>query len=116
MKIRYPTGNIFSWRIEEKRRLFTERGHTCERCGLQMATDLDEGIVTRGNMRGFSQDQKRLAFASCNLFLLCADCNRNQAHQREWAFGQSCRRYGENKIREWYASLGLKAPELRFMP
>ena len=115
MQIRYPKGAIGRWRMEEKRRLLHERGPLCERCGAR-AQDLDEGIVTRGDMRGFSKDQKRIAFASANLFLLCADCNRNQAHQRKWAFEQSCKRYGEQAVREWYGSLELKAPDWRFMP
>ena len=115
-EIRYPEGNLIIWRSAEKGRLFSERGHTCERCGLQIATDLDEGIVPRCDMRGFSVEQRRLAFASCNLFLLCARCNREEAHQREWAFGQACRRYGEQAVREWYGSLGLRAPDLRFVP
>jgi len=102
--------------MEEKARLWTERGSLCERCRVQLATDLDEGIVPRCDMMGFSKGQKRIAFASCNLFLLCADCNRNQAHQREWAFEQSCQRYGEDKVRQWYSSLELKAPDWRFMP
>ena len=114
--IRYPSGNITAWRIKEKGRLFVERGYTCERCGLNIATDLDEGIVPRCDMRGFSKGQRQKAFASCNLFLLCARCNREEAHQREWAFEQSCKRYGEDKVRQWYSSLELKAPDWRFMP
>ena len=104
------------WRMDEKQRLFRERGTICERCRMQPAQDLDEGCVPRCDMRGFSLEQRRIAFSSANLFLLCVDCNRNQAHQREWAFEQSCSRYGEQAVREWYGSLDLKAPDRRFMP
>lgn len=56
------------------------------------------------------------AFASCNLFLLCARCNREEAHQREWAFRTACDRYGEGAVRAWYASLELRASRYEFMP
>ena len=128
MKIRYPPPALKGqsrqewehialrgWRMEEKRRLIAERGWRCERCGAA-ATDLDEGILPRCDMRGLSLEQRRLAFCSINCFLLCARCNREEAHQRGWAFGQACQRYGEQRVREWYGSLGLRAPDLRFMP
>jgi len=104
------------WRMEQKRRLMLVRGGLCERgCG-RVAQDLDEGIIPRSSMMGLSLEKRRLAFASCNLFLLCARCNREEAHQVEWAFEQACNRYGEKTIREWYASIGLKAPRHQFMP
>lgn len=109
--IEYPPSisELNRWRMETKRRLFAQRGWMCERgCGRR-ATDLDEGIVTRGDMRGFSDEQKILAFATCNLFLLCAKCNQTR-HYRELAWEISCDRYGEKEVREWYASLNLKAP------
>ena len=128
MKIRYPPPALKGqsrqewervalrgWRMEEKRKLIAERGWRCERCGAA-ATDLDEGILPRCDMRGFSLEQRRLAFCSINCFLLCAKCNREEAHRREWAFGQACSRYGEQRVREWYGSLNLRAPDLRFMP
>ena len=102
--------------MAEKERLLRERGTICERCRMQPATDLDEGIIPRCDQRGLSLEQRRIAFASCGLFLLCAKCNREEAHQREWAFGQACQRYGEQEVRAWYASLQLKVPDLRFMP
>ena len=104
------------WRQEEKQRLYRERGTICARCKSAQAIDLDEGIIPRSSMRGFSLEQRRLAFCSINCFLLCAKCNREEAHQREWAFGQACSRYGEQAVREWYGSLNLRAPDLRFMP
>ena len=129
MKIRYPPEPaegqsrqewerwlLNPWRQEEKGRLMRERGYACERCGDDRAIDLDEGIIPRCDMRGFSLEQRRIAFASCGLFLLCAHCNREEAHQREWAFEQACQRYGEQAVREWYSQLNLKAPDLRFIP
>ena len=123
MQIRYPPGPLEGesrlewerralnpWRMEEKARLWTERGSLCERCEIRLATDLDEGIIPRCDMRGFSLVQRQIAFASCNLFLLCAQCNREEAHQREWAIVTSAQRYGAEAVLEWYASLELKAP------
>lgn len=103
------------WRMEVKEQLFLERGCMCERCG-GAASDLDEGCVTRGDMRGLSAEQKRIAFASVNLFILCAECNRYRAHQRDWAFWQASKRYGENVVRDWYLSIGLKVPRVDFLP
>jgi hypothetical protein len=121
MEIRYPPEGcteqeLRAWRMDEKRRLLAERGWNCQRCGARAATDLDEGIVPKSSMRGLSLEQKRIAFGSPNLFLLCSRCNREEAHQQEWAFGQSCYRYGEDTVRDWYASIGFKTPEQRFMP
>lgn len=112
----YPSGSIGPWRMDMKLKLFTKRGWRCERPGCpNRAEHLDEGIVTKGDMRGFSSWQKALAFCECNLFLLCADCNVNKAHMREWAFGQSCERYGEERVRAWYRALNLKAPKRGFL-
>ena len=97
------------WRMEEKRRLVYERGWACERCGAKME-HLDECLVTRGNARGFPLWKYRLVFASCNLALLCADCNVNQAHDRDGAWARACQRYGRAAVVGWYASLQLKAP------
>jgi len=74
------------------------------------AVDLDECLVTRGDMRGLDLEQRRLAFASCNLALLCARHNREEAHDRDGAWARACERYGEDAVRKWYAGLGLKAP------
>ena len=115
-RIEYERRALNRWRMAEKERLLRERGTICERCRMQPATDLDEGIIPRCDQRGLSLEQRRIAFASCGLFLLCAKCNREEAHQREWAFEQACQRYGEQKVRAWYASLQLKVPDLRFMP
>ena len=103
------------WRQEEKGRLVRERGYACERCGDDRAIDLDEGIVPRCDMGGLSLEQRRLAFGSPNLFLLCAHCNREEAHQREWAFEQACKRYGEQAVREWYFQLNLKVPRREWL-
>jgi hypothetical protein len=98
------------WRMEMKRKLLAERGRMCERgCG-NPAQDLDEGLLTRGDMRGLSLEKRRLAFGEPNLFLLCRQCNRHEAHDREGAFLRACQRYGEETVRAWYASLELKAP------
>ena len=105
------------WRMEEKARLLRERGPMCERPGCTtVAIDLDEGIIPRCDMRGLPLWKRRLAFGTCNLFLLCARCNREEAHQVEWAFERACQRYGEQRVRAWYASLELRAPDFRFMP
>jgi hypothetical protein len=127
MEIRYPPellpdeqprewdARLRAWRMDEKGCLLGERGWNCQRCGGR-AEQLDEGIVTRGDMRGLSLKQRRLAFASCNLFLLCADCNVNHAHDREGAWARACARYGEDAVREWYGSLGLRAPRGEWLP
>lgn len=127
MKIRYPPepfegesrasweGKLRRWRMQEKRRLFVERGSLCERgCG-NVATDLDEAVITRGDMRGFSLAQKRIAFASCNLELACMSCNRESAHDRDGAWERACTKYGRENIVAWYQSLALKSPRLDWM-
>lgn len=105
---------LYPWRMKIKQDLFRLNG-LCERCGAP-AIDLDEGIVPRSAMRGFPLQTRRLAFASCNLFLLCARCNREEAHQETWAFARACSKYGEDAVRQWYASLNLKVPRYEFMP
>jgi hypothetical protein len=97
------------WRMAEKARLLAERGPMCERCG-ERAQDLDECCVTRGDMRGLNLGKRRLAFASCNLALLCARCNRESAHDRDGAWERNCGIYGKERMQEWYESLGLRAP------
>jgi hypothetical protein len=104
------------WRLEMKRKLLLERGPMCERgCGRR-AQDLDEAVVPRCDMGGLSLDQRRLAFCEVNLALLCAECNRNEAHDREGAWARACQRHGEAAVRAWYAGLGLKAPRREWMP
>ena len=102
------------WRQEEKRRLLSERGRLCERCGERVAIDLDETILPRCDMGGLSLAQRRLAFASVNLTLSCVTCNRHHAHDRAGAWKRACKLYGEDVVREWYRSLGLKAPRHDF--
>ena len=100
-----------AWRMEEKRLLLRERGWTCEREGCQARVEhLDEAIVTRRDAMGLPLWKYRLIFASCGLALLCADCNVNQAHDRDGAWARACRRYGREAVVGWYASLQLKAP------
>jgi len=108
-RVEWEKVHLNPWRNEMKRRLLAERGTACERCG-QPAWDLDEGIVPRADMRGFSLEQRRLAFGEVNLFLLCGRCNRESAHDRDGAWARACARYGEKAVREWYAGLGLRAP------
>jgi hypothetical protein len=100
----------------EKLALLAERGWTCQRegCGAQ-AQDLDEAILTRGDMRGFSWEQRRLAFCSINLELVCARHNREEAQDREGAWARACERYGEEKMRAWYRSMGLRAPRREWL-
>jgi len=113
-RIEWERRALNPWRMEMKRKLFARRGPTCERCGERRAIDLDEGIVPRCDMRGLSVKQRRIAFGSCNLFLLCEKCNRESAHDREAAFRRACGRFGEREVRAWYAGIGLKAPDWRF--
>jgi len=104
------------WRNEIKLELWRQRP-ACERDGCQRSScDLDEGVVTKGDMRGFSVEQRRIAFAECNLFMLCQTCNRERAHQRDRAFEKSCDRYGEDVVRGWYDSLQLRAPRIEWLP
>jgi len=88
----------------------------CEREGCdRVAEDLDEPIITRGDMRGLSLQQRRLAFSTANMEIACSICNRESAHDREAAFRRACERFGEREVRAWYAGIGLKAPDRRFM-
>ena len=117
MQIRYPTGNITAWRMREKARLIDERGWTCERPGCNnRIEDLDEAIVTRKNMMGLSLEQKRIAYCTINLELVCARHNREGAQDREGAWQRAVERYGLETCQQWYASIGFKSPEKRFMP
>lgn len=105
------------WRMEIKRALLVQRGWRCERCGSGVPPfDLDEGIIPRADMRGLDLEQRRMAFAEVNLFVICANCNRYEAHDRDGSFARACARYGEDAVREWYASLGLRAPRVDWLP
>jgi ribosomal protein L37AE/L43A len=107
---------VAPWRMEMKRKLLARRGWRCERCGQQGGVlDLDEALVTRGDMRGLSLEQRRLSFGEVNLAIVCADCNRTR-HDREGAWARACGRYGEDVVRAWYASLRLRAPRAEWMP
>lgn len=116
-RLEYHRRVLNAWRMQEKAILLLERGNICEREGCSSpVSDLDEGVLPRSSMLGLPLWKRRLAFASCGLFLLCAKCNREEAHQIEWAFNRACDRYGEQRVREWYFSLELKAPYHQFMP
>lgn len=112
----YHARELNRWRMEEKRRLATERGWTCEREGCEARMEhLDECLVTKGDARGLSIEQYRLVFASCNLALLCARHNVEEAHDRDGAWARAVARYGRERVVAWYASLGLKAPRRDWM-
>jgi len=114
-RINWERRALNPWRNQMKAWLFVERGPMCEREGCHnRATQLDEAIVPRCDMRGFSPDQRRIAFGEINLALLCADCNCNQAHDRTGAFERACQRYGRETVTDWYHSLNLRAPDRRF--
>ena len=116
-RLQWERDRLNPWRMEIKRLLLDERGWRCERCGVTgTVLDLDEGILPRCDMRGLSLEQRRLAFCEVQLFLLCPRCNRESAHDRDGAFERACARYGDQVVREWYVSLGLRAPDLRFVP
>jgi hypothetical protein len=113
----WETWALRPWRMDVKMALLAQRGWKCERCGSTVRPfDLDEGIVPRCDMGGLSLDQRRMAFAEVNLFIVCARCNRYEAHDRDGAFRRACTRYGESVVRSWYASLGLKAPRADWLP
>ena len=102
------------WRMEMKRKLLVTRGNLCERgCG-RMATDLDEPIVPRADMRGLSLEQRRLAFSTANMELACSRCNRESPHDRAGAWERACKRFGLDTMIDWYASLGLRVIDRRF--
>ena len=104
------------WRQCEKARLAAERKTTiCERCGQRPFIDLDESVIPRCDMGGFSLEQRRIAFGSPNLTLACMRCNREEAHDREGAWDRACERYGRERVVAWYVSLGLKAPRADWM-
>jgi len=105
------------WRNEIKRHLLAERGWACEREGCERpAEHLDEAIIPRCDMRGLSVEQRWLAFCEVNLAVLCAECNTASAHDRDGAWDRACSRYGEQTMKTWYASLGLKAPRKDWVP
>lgn len=136
MKIRYPPSVLSGesraawekralrpWRMEIKIKLLNERGWKCERCSKKFTPSditstihLDETIIPRCDMRGLSVQKRRLAFCEINLTLSCQNCNCNHGHDRRGAFKRACQLYGESIVRDWYDSLGLKAPIYEFMP
>lgn len=67
-------------------------------------------------MRGFSLEQRRIAFATCNLELVCARHNVEEAQDRDGAWLRMCQRYGREVMESWYTSLELKAPRHDWMP
>lgn len=80
------------------------------------ANDLHEGIVWRGEAQGFDKRTRKKVFAECNSFALCRDCHLSPP-PREWFFERACNRYGEDVVRDWYASFGWKVPPRpEFMP
>ena len=115
-RIEWERRALRPWRMEEKARLLRKRGYRCERCEKRPVSDLDESIVPRCDMMGLSLEQRRLAFGTPNLTLSCQVCNRERAHDQAGAFERACQRYGEQRVREWYASLCLRAPRHEFLP
>lgn len=107
--------DICNWRNDLTYHLTWEvREPKCESCGkdYQSGTffDLHEGIVTRGDVQGWSKRRRGLIFCEVNCFLLCRACHTNwgEVFPREKAWELSCERYGEEVMREWYEGLPWK--------
>jgi hypothetical protein len=112
----YTRSKIGLWRGK----LFAELGPHCivclEKGRKRGAIHLHEGILWRSEVMGFSFPTRLRVFADCNSFPVCGLCHK-YAPPREWFFEWSCRRYGEQEVREWYASFNWKVPpDRRFMP
>lgn len=97
-------------RAELSLRLLLTRGPICERCRIKRVLNLAEGFVSRGDVQGWSIEDRVLIFHEYNCFLLCQDyCHKNYGFDRQWFWDKSCERYGEEKVREWYDGLPWKA-------
>lgn len=107
----YTKKNISLWRWD----VFERLGPDCVVCG-RGADHLHEGIVWRSEAMGFPFPERLNAFAECNSFPICAECH-TEPPPRAWFFERSCARYGEDEVREWYASFEWKVPPvIGFMP
>lgn len=101
--------------IGQWRRVLFERSPRCVVCGSG-ANHLHEGVLTRGEVQGFSFPDRLRVFAECNCFPICQFCHKSPP-PREWFFERSCNQFGEAVVRNWYASFGWKSPPRKeFMP
>ena len=113
----YNRKTIGFWRGK----LFSELGPWCVVCleghnRKRRAVHLHEGILWRSEVMGFPFPTRLSVFADCNSFPICRTCHKIPP-PREWFFDLSCHRYGEQEVREWYASFDWKVPpDRRFMP
>lgn len=98
------------WRNELRMRLWTKRDRTCDACGgrLNGPIHLHEGIVTRGDVRGWKYPEKALIFTELNCVWLHGECHVNPP-SRQSTWDLQVGRYGEDTMREWYEGLPWKA-------
>jgi hypothetical protein len=91
---------------DKKRRLFRERGSTCECCHVEPATEMHHCLCHRmkGN-KGLNDEE--------NLQLVGENCHHvngkaNGAANRDMFWRMQCERYGRKHMHEWLARLDLK--------
>ena len=89
-----------------KARLIKERGHICERCRTQDATDLHHSLI--GRMK-----RKPELNVQYNAELLCKECHANAGsyNERLAFWRRQCVRYGEDVMVDWYDNLSLLIKE-----
>ncbi len=112
--------NVIQWRFFLGEQIGLHRGWGCVCCGSWHRRlvdsycsmdifDLHEGIVSRGDVQGWSFEKRGLIFHEYNSFWLCRDCHQDHKLSREAAWELSCEWYGEELVKEWYESLPWRA-------
>lgn len=77
--------------------------------------DMHEGIVTRGDVRGWPMIRQLLIMCALNCIPLHHTCHIDHPPQRGLVWEVQCEFYGEQPVREWYEELPWKAgPPRRF--
>jgi hypothetical protein len=107
-------GAVREWRARLGAHLLRTRPWRCDCCGEVFfnRVDVHEGIVTKGDVRGWRLPQRAWIFSEYNCILLL----RAHHHplKRQFVWDLQCKRYGEAAMREWYESLPFKVLPRRF--
>lgn len=98
------------WRGSLRRYLWVTRPRICEGCQRKLIREFDvhEGIVTRGDVRGWSFEDRGLIFSEYNTTLLHHLCHLMNPPTRQYVWDIQVARYGEEKMRGWYEGLPFK--------
>lgn len=111
-------------RIRLKGRLMRERvsldplngwGPWCENCGLEVATDLHEPLISRAQVRSNFKLTRLITEAEENAVICCRSCNAGtDGHKRvegsanrRRLIERQLRRYGYPRILDWLNSLPM---------